>query len=167
MTRNTCNGSPPVSETITYVVVSPLTLSTRGQGSISPNLNGQLLEIGHRYTVSAAPGYGFAFANWTGDLATNGGLLTFTMRSNLILTANFLDAVKPVVSITSPLANARLTNAMVTLQGHASDNKGVAQVLYQLGTGPFQLATGTTNWSASLALVPGPNVVRVKSVDAN
>src|SRR5580765_6099027 len=74
--------------------------------------------------------------------------------------------MKPTVAIASPLPNARLTNGTVTVQGHATDNKAVVRVLYQLGNGPFQAATGTTNWSATLTLVPGPNTVRFKSVDA-
>src|SRR5205809_8015255 len=78
---------------------------------------------------------------------------------------NFIDVMKPTVSIVSPVAYSRVTNGTVTLQGHAADNKAVAQVVYQLGNGPFQLATGTSNWSGSLALVPGPNTIRVKSVD--
>ncbi len=160
------NESLPVSETITYVVWSPFTVGTNGNGSVVPNLNGQLLEIAKLYTLSAVPGLGFVFTNWTSGIATNGAVLTFAMRSNLVLTANFNDVMKPVVAITSPLANARLTNGTVTVQGTASDNKGVARVLYQLGAGPFQVATGTTSWSATLALVPGPNTVRVKSVDA-
>src|SRR5258708_14142640 len=82
-----------------------------------------------------------------------------------ILTANFVDVTKPTVAITSPLAGSRVTNGTVTVQGTASDNNGVAQVLVQLGSGPFQVATGTANWSASLALAPGPNTVVAKSVD--
>src|SRR6185295_467721 len=45
------------------------------------------------------------------------------------------DSVKPAVSISSPLANARLTNGTVLLQGVASDNQAVAQVLFQVGSG--------------------------------
>src|SRR5690349_21646306 len=46
------------------------------------------------------------------------------------------DSVKPVVSISSPVADARLTNGIVSLQGLASDNQGVAQVLFRVGDGP-------------------------------
>src|SRR5580765_1262733 len=160
------NESLPATEIITYVVWSPFTAGTNGNGSIVPNLNGQLLEIAKSYTIQAVPGLGFVFTNWTGGISANTALLTFAMQSNLTLVANFVDVMKPTVSITSPVPNARLTNGTVTLQGHATDNKAVVRVLYQLGNGPFQAATGTTNWSATLALVPGPNTVRVKSVDA-
>src|SRR5258707_948602 len=159
------NQSAPVSETITYAILSQITLSANGNGSISPNLNGQLLEVGKSYTLSALPAAGNAFTNCTGGIPANTAVLTFVMQSNLPLTANFVDVTKPTVAIPSPLDGSRVTNGTVTVQGTASDNNGVAQVLVQLGSGPFQVATGTANWSASLALVPGPNTVLVKSVD--
>src|SRR5207247_4641680 len=76
------------------------------------------------------------------------------------------DGLKPTVRISSPAANSQLTNATATLQGTATDNKAVAQVLCQLGGGSFQAASGTTNWTASVALSPGVNTIAVKSVDA-
>ena len=161
------NESPPVSETITYGVMRAVTMGVAGNGSIAPNLSGQLLEIGRTYTVTAVPGSGFVFTNWTGGIVTNGARLTFAMRSNLVVTANFIDGMRPTVTIAYPSPNARLTNGTVSLQGRATDNKSVAQVLYQLNGGAFRAANGTTNWSAALALTPGPNVVRVKSVDTS
>src|SRR5207237_5452133 len=99
-------------------------------------------------------------------IMTNKAQLVFTMQSNLVLVANFVDVMKPTVSITSPAPNSRVTNGAVTLKGRASDNKAVIQVLYQISGGPFESATGTTNWSAFPTLAPGPNTIRVKSLDA-
>src|SRR5258707_579542 len=132
------NQSAPVSETITYAILSQITLSANGNGSISPNLNGQFLEVGKSYTLTALPASGNAFTNWTGGIPANTAVLTFVMQSNLTLTANFVDVMKPTVAITSPLDGARVTNGTVTVQGTASDNNGVAQVLVQLGSGPFR-----------------------------
>src|SRR5258707_171832 len=160
------NQSVPVSETITYAILSQITLSANGNGRISPNLNGQLLEVGQSYTLSALPAAGNAFTNWTGGVSANTATLTFVMQSNLVLRANFVDATKPTVLIPSPLAGARVTNGTVTVQGTASDNNGVAQVLVQVGSGPFQAATGTSSWSASASLSGGANTISVKSVDA-
>lgn len=75
------------------------------------------------------------------------------------------EGAKPTVTLTSPLANARLTNGVITLRGTARDNFRLGKVEYQLGEEPFEIADGTTNWSASLNLVPGTNTVRVKSID--
>src|SRR5258707_8677048 len=139
------NQSAPVSETITYAVLSQITLSANGNGSISPNLNGQLLEVGKSYTLTALPAAGNAFTNWTGGIATNAAVLTFVMQSNLSLTANFVDVTKPTVAITSPLAGSRVTNVIMPLQPRATLIPCAALFLSQLGSGPFQVATGTTN----------------------
>ncbi|MFM1769648.1 MAG: hypothetical protein RJA22_2177 [Verrucomicrobiota bacterium] len=73
-----------------HVVVSPLTLLVLGEGSVTPNLNGQLLEVGRTYTVTAAPRTANLFSNWTGGVATNHPTLSFRMQANLQLEANFV-----------------------------------------------------------------------------
>ena len=74
-----------------YVVSATLTVSTNGLGSLSPNYNGALLQIGKSYSMTATAAAGFAFVNWTGNITTNGATLQFTMASNLTFTANFVD----------------------------------------------------------------------------
>jgi hypothetical protein len=82
------------------------------------------------------------------------------------------DVTMPTVMITSPTANSQQTNLIVTVQGTASDNTGIVLVQWRLenanGTGAYQPATGTTNWSADVAaLTPGANTVRVRALDLN
>lgn len=89
------NRSPAVSFTCTYVVLQPVSILTNGIGAVSPNLNGKLLEIGRTYTVRAVPGQGQAFAGW--NEGSEAQSLTFTMRSNLVLTADFVPSPFPVV----------------------------------------------------------------------
>ena len=58
---------------------------------VTPVLNGQLIEVGRSYTLTARPGVGFVFSNWTAGLpASYSPRLTFTMQSNLTLSANFV-----------------------------------------------------------------------------
>ncbi|MBI3849377.1 MAG: peptidylprolyl isomerase [Verrucomicrobia bacterium] len=83
-----------------------------------------------------------------------------------ITSTNAPDVLPPVVSITSPGSNARLTTNTVTATGKASDNIGVQLVTYRLNSNTTMVATGTTNWSADLVLVPGPNTLEVESIDA-
>ncbi len=75
------------------------------------------------------------------------------------------DLTPPVVVITTPLQNARVTNGVITLQGTAADNVAVARVEYQVADGPVQPADGTAQWSAQIALPPGPSTIQVRSVD--
>jgi hypothetical protein len=75
------------------------------------------------------------------------------------------ETVPPAVTITDPPTGVLTTHDTVTLTGTASDNDRVARVLFRVGQGPEQTATGTTAWSAQLALAPGTNSVQVWSID--
>ncbi len=75
------------------------------------------------------------------------------------------ETVKPQVTITSPEAGARLSTRDMLLTGSASDNVGVAQVLYSLNGAPFVAADGAENWESTITLEPGENLIQVKSVD--
>jgi uncharacterized repeat protein (TIGR02543 family) len=120
--------------------------------------------------MTATASAGFGFTGWTGSSTTNGATLKFIMASNLTFTANFVDVAKPVLTITAPTANQRLTNAVNIATGGAHDNVGVADVLYQLdGAGWTEASTanGWTNWSTPyLALGQGSNTIQAYAVDA-
>jgi hypothetical protein len=156
--------SAELARTLTYVVMEPITMAVNGRGAVSPQ-NGQFLEIGKAYTASITPASGFSFTNWTGAVSTNRLSFTFIMRSNMTLIANLTDGSRPSLTIVSPRGGARLTNGPVIIQGRASDNLSVAQVLYSLNDSPFQLASGTTNWMASTYLRAGRNVISAKALD--
>jgi hypothetical protein len=165
-TSNNRSVATPMRK-IFYVVPSPLTLLTNGLGTITlnPVVKSNVLEIGRGYTLTATPGAGCGFVTWDGGLTSTNRILSFLMSSNLMLRANFRDITKPTVTITSPSANARLTNTSVTFQGTAKDNFTLDHVEYQLNGSPFAPAIGTSNWSAVVNLKAGTNVFQVKSVD--
>ncbi len=90
----------------------------------------------------------------------------FTLNSVHISGAAALppaDKIAPTVKITSPVANGRLLMPQIT--GTASDNRAVTDVFFRVGEDAFARATGTTNWTADATLIPGTNVVQVKSED--
>jgi len=70
-------------------VFAPITLTINGNGTVSGITDGELLEIGKRYTILATPAADSVFVNWTGGVSENSPALTFTMQSNLVITANF------------------------------------------------------------------------------
>jgi hypothetical protein len=84
------NESVVVTQRFVFVVTSPLIARTSGSGTVTPNYNGRPLELGRAYTVTALPGAGYVFSNWTGGLIAGTSRLTFVMRSNLMLQANFV-----------------------------------------------------------------------------
>jgi hypothetical protein len=156
---------------LAYVVSAVLTVSTNGLGSLSPNDNGVALPINKNYSITATPATGFTFSGWTGGTSlplgviTNGPTVQFLMVSNLMLQANFVDTNRPVISITNLTAGQRWSNFVFTAKGAATDNWQVASVQYQLNGGTWASATGTTNWSAALSLMPGTNTLAAFATD--
>ena len=74
------------------------------------------------------------------------------------------DTNAPRVTIGNPSADTRTTNASFTFSGAATDNMEVARVLYDTADGRF-VASGQTNWTAAVTLIPGTNHFTVRSLD--
>ena len=166
------NASKTNIASFIYVPSAPLVVQINGEGTVSPNYNGQLLQVGKNYSMTAAavPGSGFKFTNWTGSFQTNQPRLTFLMASNLTLIASFVDVTRPAIVITSPTANQRCSNSMFTVKGTASDNAKVVNVFFQLNGGSWTTVTTTnawTNWTANLTLTPGTNTAWAYAVDTS
>lgn len=168
------NHSKTNSVKFVYYVGSTLTVSTNGNGSISPSYNNSTLQVGANYSMTAKAATGFAFANWTdgnGVILTNGVTLKFTMSANLVLHANFVDITKPTLAITAPTASQRWSNAVFTVTGTAADNVAVTNVFYSLNNSTWTNAMMTTpdnnwtNWMASINLTPGTNTIAAFAVD--
>ena len=96
------------------------------------------------------------------DAAGNSGTNTLTV------TYNAPDTTNPAVTITGPTsASTHATSATpLTVSGTASDNVGVTQVTWANDRGGSGTATGTTSWSASVALQSGANVITITARDA-
>ena len=171
----TGKSSSIIALNLFYVVNAALMVTTNGNGTVSPNDNGVVLQIGKGYSIKATAAKGFIFTNWSGgtnlplNVITNGTTVRFLMESNLILQANFMDVARPTLSITNIITGMNVSNAAFTVKGKASDNFMVAGVYYSLNnTGWSNAMTGNnwTNWSAALMLSPGTNKVAAYAVDA-
>jgi uncharacterized repeat protein (TIGR01451 family) len=66
-----------------------ITVVISGNGTVSGVANGQVLTIGQNYTATATPAAGSTFVSWSGGVSATTPAVTFTMRSNLVLIANF------------------------------------------------------------------------------
>jgi len=74
------------------------------------------------------------------------------------------DTTPPTVSIASTAATT--SAAALTLSGTAADNIGVTQVAWTNSRGGSGTASGTTSWTANIALQTGANVITVTARDA-
>lgn len=164
------NFSPTNSVSFQFVVTNQIQVFANGLGSIAPNYNNAWLEIGRSYSMTATPATGFMFTNWTGSLMTSAATLNFTMASNLMFIASFIDTNKPLLSITNLVAGQRWSSAVFTVRGTAGDNWQVGNVWYQLNGLEWSNAvtvTAWTNWSAALNLVPGTNSIKAYAIDSS
>ena len=143
-----------------------LKVQLHGGGTVSPNLDGQRLLLGHTYSMTAQAGASCSFINWTGSTTDTNATLTFVMQTNLTFIANFTDPIRPTVTITTPQKNSHASNSMFTASGTAADNGQVAEVWYQLNDGSWTMATNTTNWTAGLTLTQSANTLRAYAVDS-
>jgi hypothetical protein len=153
-----------------YVVNAILIVQTNGDGSVTPNDNDVLLQVGVRYSLKAVAAKGFGFVKWTdgeGNVLTNGATLTFFMAPDLTFVANFKDITPPTLTITAPKANEKWSNADFTVTGTAKDNVTVSNVFVSLNNGdwtPATLSDGGSNWSAGVTLTPGTNTIAAYAV---
>lgn len=165
------SGNRSATNTVTFfdLVNALLTVGTNGDGSVTPNDNGLLLALGVNVTLTAVPGRGCRFVNWTGSLTNTNATLTFMMASNLTFTANFVDVTPPTNTITAPTNGQHLTNALAQVTGTAHDNWKVAGVWCQLNGQNWHLASTAnnwTNWAVILPVIAGSNTIRAYAQDA-
>lgn len=140
--------------------------------STSPDIGGYRLYYGtNSRTYNVAIDVGNVTTNTVTTLATN--VLYFfsvTAYNTVGLESDFsneisymIDTVPPTVAVT--LFPTNTFAGIVPIQGTASDDNYVVQVLYRVSTNTFQIATGTSNWSANVSLDLGTNIVTFMSID--
>jgi hypothetical protein len=145
---------PPPAPTST----SPLVLSIQGNGQVTPNLHGQALMVGSNYTVTAVPASGSVFSGWSGGASGAQSTLTFTMRSNLSLQANFT-----VVTVTPPPPPPPVlmeTNALVLRTASYVGLFYESDAMRHSNMGPFTLSVAAGGSYAG-SLRPGNKSVSI------
>jgi hypothetical protein len=77
------------------------------------------------------------------------------------------DTAPPSLTVLSPgVTIVSTTASTLTFNGTAIDNVGVVSVRWTNSTGDSGTATGTTDWSSTVPLLIGTNVVTVRAYDA-
>jgi archaellum component FlaF (FlaF/FlaG flagellin family) len=153
-----------ITNAFSLQTVNKLTVLQNGPGVITTNLDGQYLVAGKTYSMKAKAAKNCVFETWSDGLnATLDPVETFTMSSNLTLTATFVsNGIPGTISFTDPHANAQLTNPVVTLAGRTKSSIAATQIVCQLFLNSNSLAppspAGIANdtWSAPQTnLAPG------------
>jgi cyclophilin family peptidyl-prolyl cis-trans isomerase/uncharacterized protein (DUF2141 family) len=159
-----------------FTVLTRLSVSTNGRGTLSPNLNGSYLTNGIQYSIKATPATGSIFYSWSdGATATLNPVETFTMTPGLALTATFLsNNIPSKISFTSPAANAQLTNGTFNVTGKIVSSITATQILCQLFLHsnsiappvPASIGANQTTWSAAQTnLAPGSYTMLAQAYD--
>ncbi len=96
------------------------------------------------------------------------GKRSWTMNAAKTVTVNY-DAANPTVTITNPPNNDVFwggpTGPNQAISGTASDDVALRRVDVSLNGGAWQLATGTTGWTANVTLAPGRNQITARAKD--
>lgn len=109
--------------------------------------------------------------NWTARAYDSSGNITTSSVVSLNVSIPIPDTTPPTVSISSPTSGQSFTTSPVTVIGTATDpgstSTGVSAVQIQVNStsGTWQTASGTTSWSASVALNSGANTIYVRGQD--
>ena len=140
--------SPPFSAAV-------LNVQTNGNGTVTPDVTGQLLLVGQRYQLTAHPADGFKFAGWSGSTNTTSPQIEFVMTNGLSFTAQFSfqlapgsysglfyeDPPKPVA-----LLRSGAITVTTTAKGKCSGTVSTAAANYKFS------GTLTTNGTLSLTI---------------
>lgn len=164
--------------------VSSASLTISGTATDSGTGNSGILEVSVN-GVAAAGGTvsGSGVANWSRTLTLSPGANALTVEAedgagnlrSVQITVNFTstssDTTAPQLAITSHTNGQSVSTSSATIRGTATDSGtgggGIASVRVngQLATGGTASGSNTANWSRSLSLSPGANVVTVVAAD--
>jgi hypothetical protein len=154
----TGNVSPTKSVTFTYILSAVLSVQISGLGSVSPHGSSEVLQVDKSYTLTAASARNWLFSNWvasgTQNFVSNNPVLHLTMRSDLLLTANFvtnvfLAAQGTYIGLFAPTSlpreqpNSGAFTLTVTSTGHMSGTLTIGKTMSSVA-GQFDLSGAIT-----------------------
>jgi hypothetical protein len=152
------NHSTTSTVVFTYIPGAVLTVQTNlpAGGTITPSLNGKVLQIGSTNTMTAAAKAGYVFTNWTygigGSVVTNGKAIKFVMTTNLVLTANFrsLTAGDAVADVLATL------QAAIVVDGSSKDWTDIPRSAFSYSSVTQEVAVSLDGNNIALLLTGCP-----------
>jgi hypothetical protein len=135
----------------TYAGFTNLVTDSSGDLAISTTLTHLVEGMAYHFRVVASNRTAFAFGEDRQFTTEQGG-----------------NTVLPTIRITSPVANQRFTNSLVTVTGTDGDDATVSAIYYRFNDGSYNSLFVVTNgpWEVTAnGLVPGTNVVQAFALD--
>ncbi|HEY3854161.1 MAG TPA: hypothetical protein VGO67_07210 [Verrucomicrobiae bacterium] len=148
-----------------------VTVNISGDGYVTPNLFGQTLKKGKKYSLKATGEGEETFSNWSGDITSALNPLSFVFESNMVLQANFVtnpflwwqgqynglfNVAGGVTEQTSGMLKGVTISQSGTYSGKLLINGGSHSI-----SGRFNLAGQATNRIARTAIQGGPITVQM------
>ena len=185
VTYNPPDTTPPaltITSPVDGAVVTSSSLPVSGTASDNGYGNNGISSVTvNGASASGGTASGTATANWSATVTLVSGLNTITVVAKdtlnnstnkvVSVTYNPPDTQGPALTITSPLNNAVVTSASLPVNGTASDsglgNNGVSSVTVNgvSASGGTASGSGTANWSTTVTLVSGLNMITVVAKD--
>ena len=166
------------ASTSTTTLPAPVSINftAKVNGGVDAPTSMRLLVNGKQYGQLSAPPFGWTWAQTNAgtyqivaeaQFPARPALLSATQTFTLQPANYATDKVKPKLAIKAPANNLRVDIPQLALTGMAEDNLALTRVEYQINGGSWQVATGLTNWTALVALLPGENNVLVRALDVS
>ena len=127
------NVSATLSRAFTYKVLIALNVSITGTGSVTGKLAGAAYEIGKTYSLTAVPGTGQAFDNWSGP--------GITAPANELAKLSF--TVTPALSLSPTVSATFVPNPYLASNNLAGSYNGIIKA--HTSSAPVTVATNATN----------------------
>ncbi len=177
----------PTAGPLTLAINATATTTTAATVTLSGTASGGVAAISISWSSASAMGAATGSSSaWTiSNLALATGVNTITVtatdgssRVSQVVTVTRqtaapttpptgTDTTPPTLTIASPGGTAvSTTSTSIMFSGSASDNVGVTSIGWSTNMGQSGTASGTTNWSTSIPLLVGSNVVTIRAYDA-
>jgi len=119
--KNIVANFSPIQRTLTINVV--------GNGTVTKNPDQPTYNDGQVVQLTATPGPGWVFVNWSGDAGGNANPLNVTMDRDRTITATFADVTSPTVQVIFPNGGENiLVGGDVKIVYQANDNDTVSRI---------------------------------------
>jgi len=155
------NTSETATVVFTYVPGAVMEVQIKGDGTIKPDYNGKVLQIGKSYKMTAKAAKYSSFTDWTygigGPVASGKSKITFVMQSNLVLTANFQSLLEARIVAADIAVAAPITpQAAITVDGSAKDWANVPRSSFSYASVTQEVAAALDGNNIALLLTGCP-----------